>query len=183
MAKASAQNVVNFVLLPEEWRKMHIVGAREFKGTSYIDTSEGRKRTTLVDLIFEDNETGTQIHQNYSIDKPSYLAGVLEAVSPGESADLLNKIDWATDDVEAIFDIDIKVKVYHDEFPMNSGRYQNRVGNVVALETNTDDVVPEDALLNEVTPGASPNRGIQTNQMPRGAESTEDAEPFSNTDD
>lgn len=138
--KASSQSVVNFVLLPEEWRKMHIVGAREFKGTSFITTPNGeRVRTTLVDLIYEDNETGTQIHQNYSIDKPSYLAGVLEAVAPGQSGELLDQIDWATDDVERVMDIDIKVKVYHDEFPPNSGRYQNRVGNVVALETNTED--------------------------------------------
>lgn len=133
--KAGSNNVREFVLLPEENRTMHLVGAREFKGTSFISTDDGKRiRTTIVDLTFEDNETGTQIHQNYSLDKPSYLAGVLEAIAPGESKALLDSIDWETDDVDAILNVDVSVKVYHQEFPQNSGQMQNRIGRVSAIE-------------------------------------------------
>lgn len=134
MSKAQSAAVRQFNLLPEDWRPMVVSGAREFRGTTIDPTS--KERTRLVDLIFTDVETSTTIHQNYSLDKPSYLAGVLEAIAPGESQTLLDEIDWATDDVDAIMGIEIEVKVYHEEFPANSGRPQNRVGNVRSINSD-----------------------------------------------
>lgn len=131
MSKADSNAVRNFTLIPEEWRTMVVSGAREFRGTSR--NPETRELNKLVDLIFTDVESGTTVHQNYSLDKPSYLASVLEAINPGGSADLLDSIDWATDDVDAIMGIEIEVKVYHQQFPENSGRYQNRIGNVRSI--------------------------------------------------
>ena len=136
MSKAQSSAVREFNLVPQTWRAMVVSSAREFRGTTI--NSETRKPNRLVDLVFKDVETGTQIHKNYSLDKPSYLSQVLEAIAPGESKDLLDAIDWETDDVDNILGIEIEVKVYHEEFPVNSGTYQNKIGAARPMNSTTE---------------------------------------------
>ena len=143
MSKATSSAVRNFNLLPETWRAMVVSSAREFAGTSI--NPETRKRNRLVDLVFTDVESNTQIHKNYSLDRPSYLSQVLEAVAPGESKTLLDEIDWGTDDVDTILGIEIEMKVYHEEFPAGSGTMQNKVGAARPLNSNTTSTSARDA--------------------------------------
>lgn len=133
MSGANTQAVNEFRLLPNDWRAMTIADVREFRGPNR--DSETGNRTRLVDMTYKDSETGALVHQNYSLDKPSYLAAVLEAVAPGESEQMLADIDWETDDINQVLNIEIKAKVYREEFPLGSGLYRNKIGNVVNIAT------------------------------------------------
>lgn len=146
MSKATSSAVRNFNLLPEDWRTMVVSGVREFRGTS-IDP-QSKERTRLVDIIVRDVETGVEIHKNYSLDRPSYLAQVIEAIAPGQSAALLDEIDWATDDTDALMGIEFEMKVYHEEFPVGSGTFQNKVGAARSIQQpeNTDNESDESAF-------------------------------------
>lgn len=132
----TTQNARRFQLLEPMYHKMEITSVREFKGSSIDD--ETRQRTRLLDVIFKDIETGVEVHNNYSLDKPNYLLGVLTAVCGGDeeaAADLLGMIDWQdANDVQQVFGKAVDVKIYHEEYPVGSDLMRNKVGNVKAVE-------------------------------------------------
>ncbi len=130
MSKGNVQAVNEFTNLAQDWRAMTIAATREFRGPNAVSETNSA-RTRLVAITYRDKETGAEVIQNYSLDKPSYLAGVLEAVSPGNSQEMLESIDWeVAEDTAQVIGVDVLCKVYQEEFPLGSGLMRNKVGRV-----------------------------------------------------
>lgn len=164
MSKAQSSAVVDFTILPEGWRPMYLISAREFRGNVIAPGNPNAgELSRVVDLVFEDEATKQQIHKNYSLDRPTYLMTLLDAIEPGQGQDLINSIDWEEpSDVEELFNKPVLGKLYHEEFPIGSGTQRNRVGNVVPIGTNVGEI-EQPASRSTLAPTA------QTNAQPRPA--------------
>lgn len=158
--KASAQT---FQMAEPGWHVMRIVDIREFRGPNR-DSITG-ERTRLVDVTFEDTETGIQVHQNFSLDKPTYLLSVLTACAEGDvnkAAEMLQEIDWELPgDVEPLINKEVRATVWIDEFPQGSNLFRPKIGNVLALSEQDYQNAPMG--LGGVEPGEAITSSAQSN--------------------
>ena len=133
MSKGNTSAVNEHTDLGNNYRAMTIAGATEFRGPNTVSKTS-TVRTKLVALTFRDKETGAEVVQNYSLDKPSYLFGVLEAAVPKQGQELLDTIDWEVADGDEgygqVMGIDVICKVYQEEWPIGSGLTRNKIGAV-----------------------------------------------------
>ena len=146
MSQANSNAVASFTKLNPGWRMVFLISVREFTGNVIppFDPRGNRNANAgelsrVVDVTFQDEATGQQIHKNYSLDKPSYLTGLLDAIYPGQGRDLIASIDWEDDeDIERLLGEDhpVLAKIYHEEWPANSGVMQNRIGATVSADTD-----------------------------------------------